>query len=88
MGVPDRICNECRRAHDGCPANSVQTCIQFKRTCKTCAYKAPGRFSGMSGSPGISEQVFYGCALLSPAVGVQDRTRACGGGKRASCFSR
>jgi hypothetical protein len=32
----------------------------------------------MSGTPGISTQRFYGCAEMSPAVGVQDTTRACG----------
>ena len=77
MGVPDRICNECRRAHDGCPANSVQTCIQVRRTCKTCVHKAPERFRGMQGTPGISKHRFYGCALLGSFIGVQDSTRAC-----------
>lgn len=77
MGVPDRICNECRRSHDGCPANSVQTCIQLKPTCKTCAHKTPGRFCGMTGSPGMNGATFHGCALLAPFVGVQDKTPAC-----------
>ena len=77
MGVPDRICRECRIKHYGCPANSVETCIEAKPTCKTCRHKAPGRFTGMTGSPGISTQRFYGCALLAPYVGVQDSTRAC-----------
>ena len=77
MGVPDRVCNECRRSHYGCPANSVQTCIHNTNTCKTCVHRAPGRFTGMTGSPGITTQVFYGCELLHPSVGVQDTTRAC-----------
>ena len=78
MGVPDRVCRKCRILHDGCPANSVQTCIQVRRTCKTCVHKAPERFRGMQGTPGITTQVFYGCELLHPSVGVQDTTRACG----------
>ena len=78
MGVSDRVCRACRISHDGCPANSVETCIQLKATCKTCVHKSPGRFVGMEGTPGITTQRFHGCALLAPCVGVQDKTPACG----------
>ena len=78
MGVPDRVCRECRIKHYGCPANSVETCIEAKPTCSTCRHKAPGRFIGMAGSPGIPESIrWYGCELLAPYVGIQDGTKAC-----------
>jgi len=77
MGVPDRVCRECLTAHYGCPANSVETCLEAKPTCKTCVHKAPGRFTGMRG-PGIpGAATFYGCELHAPFVGVQDKTPAC-----------
>jgi len=83
MGVPDRPCRECRAQHDGCPVTAVADCLQLK-TCATCIHKAPGRFVGMSGSPGIGDATFHGCELLAPFVGVQNSTRACKHYRRTS----
>lgn len=77
MAPSDRVCRECLRAHGGCNARCPEECRHYKPTCRTCIHKAPGRFVGMTGSPGIDESRFFGCELMAPCVGVQDRTRAC-----------